>query len=204
MENGARADVFASADQRHMDLAIKAGLVSGGASNFASNVLVIVLPHAATAEASPIRSPVDLTKKGIKLAIAQPEVPAGNYTRAMIKRLAQDPRFGPDYQRQVLANVVSEEASVRNVLQKVVLGEVDAGIVYSSDARVTTDISVVPIPNEANVIASYTIALLRDSRQPQAAEAFLRFVLSPEGQEILGDHGFGPPVPGAPNSQEGS
>ena len=98
--------------------------------------------------------------------------------------------------------MVSEEASVRNVLQKVVLGEVDAGIVYSSDARVTTNISVIPIPNEANVVASYTIAMLQDSRQPQQAETFLRFVLSPEGQVILGDHGFGPPVQGEPNSQE--
>ena len=93
LENGARADVFASADQRHMDLAIEAGLMSGEASNFASNVLVIVLPHATTTEASSIRSPADLAEKGIKLAIAQPEVPAGNYTRAVIQRLAQDPRL---------------------------------------------------------------------------------------------------------------
>ena len=151
-----------------------------------------------------VRSPADLAKKGIKLAIAQPEVPAGNYTRTMIQRLSQDPKLGPSYPDRVLANVVSEEASVRNVLQKVALGEVDAGIIYRSDAQVTSDVSVIPIPDAANITASYTIALLRDSRQREAAEAFLKFVLGPDGQGILDSHGLGPPVAGGPTSKEES
>ncbi len=223
LENGARADVYASADQRHMDLAIDAGLVAGEASNFASNALVIALPKSeaadladssaegkgSSAEDTPgegplVRSPADLAKKGIKLAIAQPEVPAGNYTRTMIQRLSQDPKLGPSYPDRVLANVVSEEASVRNVLQKVALGEVDAGIIYRSDAQVTSDVSVIPIPDAANITASYTIALLRDSRQREAAEAFLKFVLGPDGQGILDSHGLGPPVAGGPTSKEES
>jgi molybdate transport system substrate-binding protein len=214
LEHGAGADVFASADQRHMDLAIESGLISGDAIVFASNTLVIVVPKADTkyladstetrtdassprgSEAgSLIGSSADLARKDIKLALAQPEVPAGRYARAVIQRMAQDPRFGPDYARKVLANVVTEEPNVRRVLQKVALGEVDAGMVYYSDAEVATNISVIAIPNEANVVASYTFALLRDSNQMDLAEAFIKFVLSPPGQAILGEHGFSPPVP---------
>ena len=214
LEHGARADVFASADQRHMDLAIKSGLVSGEAIIFASNRLVIVVPkveenalkdsaegRAAASnlhnskDTSLVGSPADLARKGVKLALAQPEVPAGSYASTVIERMGQDPRFGPDYPQRVLANVVSEEANVRHVLQKVVLGEVDAGMVYYSDAQVATNVSVIPIPDEANVVATYTFALLGDSDQPEVAEAFIKFVLSPAGQAILGKHGLGAPVP---------
>ena len=213
MEHGAGADVFASADQRHIDLAIESGLVSGEAIIFASNTLVIIVPKAdakyltdskgtrardsnpGTSEAGPlIGSSTDLARKGVKLALAQPEVPAGSYARVVIQRMGQDPRFGADHAEKVLANVVSEEPNVRRVLQKVALGEVDAGIVYYSDAKVARNISVIPIPNEANVVASYTFALLRDSDQMEVAEAFIKFVLSPDGQAILGEHGFSPPV----------
>ena len=213
LEHGAGADVFASADQRHMDLAIESGLVSGEAIIFASNTLVIIVPKAdakyltdskgtrardsnpGTSEAGPlIGSSTDLARKGVKLALAQPEVPAGSYARVVIQRMGQDPRFGADHAEKVLANVVSEEPNVRRVLQKVALGEVDAGIVYYSDAKVARNISVIPIPNEANVVASYTFALLRDSDQMEVAEAFIKFVLSPDGQAILGEHGFSPPV----------
>ena len=214
LENGARADIFASADQRHMDLAIESGLVSGEDIIFTSNTLVIVVPKADTEEpadsiatsgpasslptseaGSLIRSSADLAREGVKLALAQPEVPAGRYARAVIHRMAEDPRFGPSYAREVLANVVSQEPNVRHVLQKVALGEADAGIVYYSDAQVTTDVSVIPISQEANVVADYTFALLRDSNQTDVAEAFINFVLSPRGQSILGEYGFGPDVP---------
>ena len=220
LEKGARADVFASADQRHMDLAIESDLVSGEAIIFASNRLVIIVPKTDTkaledlrgtsayASSAPISeagsligSPADLARKDIKLALAQPEVPAGRYARAVIQRMAQDPHFGLDYAGKVLANVVTEEPNVRHVLQKVALGEVDAGMVYYSDAQVATNISVIPIPNEANVVASYTFALLRDSNQMEVAEAFIKFVLSPHGQAILGDHGFSPPVPSDRHAQ---
>ena len=210
LENGARADVYASADQRHMDLAVESGLVSGEDIKFASNRLVIIVPKQEVPDSesdqtgcsrpnreagSSIMSPSDLACKGVKLALAQPEVPAGRYSRTVIERMGQDSRFGPDYSRDVLANVVSEEANVRHVLQKVALGEADAGMVYFSDAQVAPNVAVILIPDEANVVASYTLALLRDSDQPELAESFINFILSPDGQATLGKYGLSPPVP---------
>ena len=92
-------------------------------------------------------------------------------------------------------NVVTEEPNVRSVLQKVVLGEVDAGLVYYSDVQLTLDISMIQVPDEANVVAGYTVAVLKDSDQPKAADAFIEFILSGAGQGILRDHGFRAPVP---------
>ena len=147
LEHGARADVFASADTRQMDLAQASGLISGEVVNFASNRLVIIAPKAPAPprgvpspnrldSGAPVRTVNDMARDGVKVALAQREVPAGGYARAVIEKMAEDPRFGPDYARRVLANVVSEEPNVRSVLQKVILGEADAGIVYSSDAQI--------------------------------------------------------------------
>jgi len=210
LEHGAGADIFASADQRHMDLARDSGLVSGEARKFASNTLVIVVPntdmrHArgrrsssadtAFSEGSQlVGSPADLARMGVKLVMAQPQVPAGSYAREIIQRMAQIPGFGPAYAQQVLENVVSQEPNVRGVLHKVVLGEVDAGIVYASDAQGATNITVIPIPAEANVVATYEVAMLRDSENRDVAEAFISFVLSAAGQAVLRGHGLGPPV----------
>ena len=150
------------------------------------------VPRAGTA----VESIADLSRKGVKLALAQPEVPAGRYSRILIQRLAADAHFGPEYATSVLANVVTEEPNVRNVLQKVALGEVDAGFVYYSDIQVASDISVIELPDVVNVVANYTVATLKNSGRQQLTEAFIDFILSGTGQAILRDHGFVPPVPG--------
>ena len=156
LEHGARADVFASADQGQMELAQDAGVLSGEAVNFAGNRLVVIVPKTETAADNEpsVQSIADLARRGVKLALAQEEVPAGRYAREAIEQLAADLRLGPEYADSVLANVVTEEPNVRNVLQKVALGEVDAGFVYYSDARAASDVSVIPIPDEAGIAAS--------------------------------------------------
>ena len=140
-----------------------------------------------------VESVADLSREGVKLAAAHEEVPAGRYAREVIRRLAADPALGPGYDVRVMANVVTEETNVRNVLQKVALGEVDAGFVYFSDAQVATDVSVIHIPDGASVAAVYTIAVLDGSRMPGAAADLIDFVMSGPGQEILRKHGFGTP-----------
>ena len=200
LEHGAGADVFASADQRQMQLAQDAGLLAGDAVNFASNRLVIVVPksestaNTANGDGPLVESAADLSRKGVKLALAHAEVPAGSYARAVIQRMSQDPSLGPGYAASVLANLVTDEPNVRNVLQKVALGEVDAGFVYYSDARVAPDVSVIQVPDQASVEATYTIAVLEDSGQPDGAQDFVGFILSGPGQEILRSHGFGAPT----------
>ena len=210
LEHGARADVFASADRKQMGRARESGLLNSEIVEFASNRLVLVVPNSGTiAEESdrdessrfgnsgvgtPVGSLADLSRMGVKLALANPEVPAGSYSRILLQRMAMDPRYGPEYARSVLANVVTEDPNVRNVLQRVELGEVDAGIVYYSDIQVASDVSVIQVPDEVNVVAGYTMAALRNSDQPEAAHAFISFISSVAGQRILQDHGFEPPV----------
>ncbi len=110
--------------------------------------------------------------------------------------MAEDPRFGPQYAAQLLGNVVSEEPNVRGVLQKVALGEADAGFVYASDLHsvknAVKNILALPVPPEANVVAVYPVAVLRDAANIESAETFIQFLTSPRGQRILQNHGFGP------------
>ena len=205
LEFGARADVFASADQKQMDLAGNAGLLSGQAVSFATNRLVVIVPTASgrgsTTRTTIVQGLGDLAGDGVKLALALPEVPAGGYARVVLRNLEADiDALGPGYAGRVLANVVSLETNVRGVVQKVVLDEVDAGIVYWTDARaefVANTLTVLPIPQGSNVPAVYPMAVLADSANPALAEAFLRFTLDETGQAILREHGFGPRVAAA-------
>ena len=94
----------------------------------------------------------------------------------------------------MLRNVVSEEENVKSVVGKVQLGEADAGIVYASDVTpaVARFVRAIEIPAGANVIASYPIAVLRGSAQPEDARAFVALVRSPEGQRVLAKWKFLP------------
>lgn len=186
---GAPADVFASANPDQMQLAVDGGAIGPqAAAVFASNALIIVTPADNPAGLS---GPVELATPGLKLVLAAPEVPAGAYAQQVLELMAAD--FGAAFLRGVQANVVSLEDSVRGVLGKVALGEADAGIVYASDAFAAPDLLVIPIAAEYNVLAEYPLAVTTSSPQPELANEFVAFVLSPEGQAILRKWGFGPP-----------
>jgi molybdate transport system substrate-binding protein len=188
LEEGAQADVFASANTVQMDAAIEADLVTGEPVPFVHNRLAIVTPAGNPAG---IESAADLGKKGILLVLAQSEVPAGRYARESVCLMATDPAtFGPGFVERVAANVVSEEEDVRNVLAKVALGEADAGIVYVSDAAAAgNQVQVVDIPDEVNVIATYPVAVLTAGDQALGS-AFVAYLLSDEGQALLERFGF--------------
>ena len=193
LEFGAKADVFASADHLQMDQAVAAGLTVGTAADFAANTLVVIaMPEGL------VRDLADLARPGVRLILAHRSVPAGSYSRQALRNLAQDDTLGlgSRFEEDALANLVSEEPNVRNVVQKVALGEVDAGIVYQTDvtvARAAGDIRVIPIPTAANVSAQYPIAVLRDAPEAGLAKEFVRFVLSEAGQRRLKDNGFESP-----------
>jgi molybdate transport system substrate-binding protein len=191
VEQGAIADVFASADQRWMEYAAEKGLLAGEARLFAHNRLVVIVPTTNPARIGRLQ---DLAKRGVKMVVAAEAVPVGAYTRRSLARLAQAPDFGNDYDRRVLANVVSQEENVKTVVTKVQLGEADAGVVYASDAlgSVARHLRVFPIPDEQNVIADYPIAALKGARTPAAAEDFIALVLAPEGQNVLKKFGLLP------------
>ncbi len=188
IEQGALADVFASADHKNMDPLISANLIAGGTyEDFANNLLVVILPPSNPGN---IQALQDLAKPGIKLDVADSSVPVGNYSRQALANLSKDPAYGSDFGNKVLANVVSNETDVKQVVAKVDLGEADAGIVYATDAQAAPDLKAIAIPNGFNVIARYPIAVLSKAPNADLAAAFVAYVLSPDGQAILKKWGF--------------
>ena len=190
---GAQADVFASADEHWMNETQGKGLVRGTPEVFARNTLVLIVPRANPARIHTLR---DLARRGVKLAVTLEQVPAGRYTNETLRRLGTQPGFPADYAQRVRANVVTEEENVKAVATKVQLGEVDAGFVYRTDApaRLAGAITVLPIPlpDTAQVVARYPIAVVRASRSPLLAQAFVDLVVGNAGQTMLMAHGFRP------------
>lgn len=188
IEQGARADVFASADTKNMDPLKTENLLSGESQLFTQNLLTVIIPKANTAG---IKTLLDLTKQGIKLVFEDASVPAGSYTLQILDKLSADPAYGADFKTKVLANVVSKETDVKAVVSKISLGEGDAGVVYTTDAEVAADkLSTIAIPDKYNVIANYPIAVVRAGPNPALAQEFISFVLSSKGQSILNKYGF--------------
>ena len=184
IEHGAKADVFASADERWMARVQAHGLITGTPQAFACNELVVIMPRTNPGQ---IKRLEDLARSGVQVAIAADAVPVGRYTRDVLVKLQEAPRFGGDYAARVLRNVVSEEDQVRAVVGKVELGEVDAGIVYRSDASgaAAENLQMLRIPPAYNIVATYPVAALRDSGNPEAARRFIEVLLSEAGQRVL-------------------
>jgi molybdate transport system substrate-binding protein len=184
LEHGAAVDVFASADRKNMDELEAASLVTKPVV-FARNEPVIVV---AREHASAVTGLADLAKLD-KLVIGVPEVPIGRYTAQILSNANQT--LGADFSSKFEKKVASRELDVRQVLIKVTLGEADAGIVYRTDANTAAgQLSIVSIPADLNVIAEYPIALVAVAPHPAPAGEWLKFVLSPTGQELLGEAGF--------------
>lgn len=190
MGEGAEADVFASANNTQMKAAQEKDLIAGDPVTFVRNELVIVTPPDNPAG---IDSPDDLGASGLRLVLAQAEVPVGRYAREAVCSMSQDTAtFGEDFVGRVAGNVVSEEEDVRDVLAKVELGEADAGIVYVSDAFIGGDqVQQVKIPAGFNILATYPIATTAGGDEA-LGDAFITYVLSDDGQATLADYGFDP------------
>jgi molybdate transport system substrate-binding protein len=189
---GARADVFASANDAQMQRLIDEHHLEGHSQFFASNRLVIIVPASSPAG---ITSLDDLDKPGVRLLLAVPGVPVRDYADQVITSLDQNPAISTFHADQVYANLVSEEDNVRQVAAKVALGEADAGIVYSSDVTPDLALSVkrIEIPDSRNIVAMYPIGQPVGSSQVAIAQEYIAFVLSAEGQAILARWGFAPP-----------
>ena len=189
IEQGAPADVFASANMTEMETLVADGHVASGTSQvFVNNKLVVILPAENTAGLANL---ADLARPGVKLVLAAEEVPVGRYSRQALDQMNSS--FGSDFSNQVLANVVSNEENVRQVVAKVQLGEADAGIVYTSDAVAVPALKKIEIPAELNILAEYPIAALIRSEETDLADAFITHILSAAGQATLQKWGFSPP-----------
>jgi len=184
IEHGAGADVFASADRRHMSALADAKLVANERI-FAQNEPVVVVPSSNPAGLARFE---DLPRLK-RLVVGAPEVPIGSYTLEILRNAGE--KLGADFARRVEAAVVSRELNVRQILAKVSLGEADAGFVYRTDAAAASSkVKVIAIPVEINVVAAYPIAVTTGSQRPEAAKAWLDLVLSESGQALLEAAGF--------------
>jgi molybdate transport system substrate-binding protein len=189
IEQGAPADLFASADREQMEPLARAGLVRAPI-DFARNRLVIVTP---AANPGKIRRTQDLARPRLRLVITTEQVPIGRYTRQALAKMSASGAFGPGFQAAVMQNVVSQEPNVRGLLAKVTLGEADAAIVYVTDALAGGEkVRTVPIPDRCNEVAVYPAAVVARSPHAAAAARFLAFLRSKPGRAVLKRHGFQP------------
>ena len=189
LDQGVPADVFASASKKYMDAAVTSKRVNQpDAQNFVKNILAVIFPKANPAGITKLQ---DLAKPGLKLVLEDKSVPAGQYSLDFLDKAVKDSTFDPTFKDTVLKNVVSYETDVKAVVSKVSLGEADAGIVYVTDYNVAADkLGKLAIPDSLNTIATYPIAPIADSKNPDLAKAFVALVMSPDGQAIMAKYGF--------------
>ena len=189
IQQGAPADVFASAAQEEMTTAVKDGLVAGNPKVFVKNREIIIVPKDNPAGIDEFR---DVANPGVKLVLAHKDVPAADYAIEILGKANAE--YGDGFETKVLSNVVSREADVRASVNRVVVGDADATFGYASDYTpdVRDRVRVVPIPPDLNIIATYPIAVLRDAKSPKLAKKWVELVTSKEGQRVLEKWNFEP------------
>jgi molybdate transport system substrate-binding protein len=189
IQQGAPADVFASAAEEEMDTAVDDGLVAGEPEIFARNREVVMVPRDNPANVQSMR---DLAKPGIRLVLAEEGVPAADYALEILGKANAE--YGGGFKQDVLSNVVSREADVRASVGRVALGDADATFGYASDYTPDTRdrVRVIQIPEDLNIIATYPIAALKDAKDPDLARRWVDLVMSDEGQRVLDEWGFEP------------
>ena len=176
--SGAPADVFASAAPKNMQDVVSAGDASNP-QTFAKNKMEVAVPPSNPAK---VTSVSDLAKKSVKVALCQPQVPCGVVAAEVFKNAG------------ITVKPVTLEVDVKSVLTQVELGNVDAGMVYVTDAKAAgTKVKGVTIPASENASTLYPIATISASKHQSQAQAFVAYVLSPAGQQVLTAAGFEKP-----------
>jgi molybdate transport system substrate-binding protein len=187
------ADVFVSADRRHMDDAVSRG-IAAAPRDLAFNRLVVAV---APGNPGHIGGVADLTRPGLRLVLADTSVPAGSYAEQALA-LAESNHDAPaGFAAAVLGNVVSREVDVEAVVAKVAGGVADAGIVYATDAQASSRITAVPIAQRDQPVTVYPVAVTTRTHDRTSAQQFVDFLLSAQGQRILRESGFASPAPTA-------
>jgi len=183
IEQGARPDVFASANLSHVKALESSGRITGRYS-FARNRLVVVVP---TRNPSRIASIEDL-QRAKRLVVGNSTVPAGQYTEQVLIKVGD--HLGKSVADAIRAKVVSRENNVRLVRAKVAMGEADAAFVYHSDAVVSDRVKILEIPTKMSVSADYAIGRMTGCENPRGRDEWIDYVLSKEGQQVLANYGF--------------
>lgn len=203
LENGAYADVFASANKKQMNAVKNDGLMNNSSIViFTKNKLSLIVPKDNPAK---IGNLSDLAKPGVKIVMGTKDVPVGDYALQILSKLDNDFTYGPDYKKKVITNVISQETNVNYVVTKVALGEADVGFAYVSDITedLASKVDRIDIPDECNIIAEYPMGILLESKYTAESQKFMNLVMSNEGKAILERYGFAP-VESEPDKSEGT
>ena len=174
---GAPAEVFASADEKNMQKVVDGGLASEP-ELFATNTLTLVVP---TGDPGGVEGLDDLADPDLTVVLCAAEVPCGAASATLLANAG------------VKASIDSYEQNVTAVLTKIAAGEADAGLVYVTDAATTSGVDAIEVDGAGDVVNRYPIVALQDAANPEAADAFVWFVLGDEGRRVLSDLGFGAP-----------
>ena len=188
LEQGAEADVFASANEGHMRALVDVEIVPRS-QLLAHNALVVIVPRDNPAG---IASFDDLPKAD-RLVVGADTVPVGLYADAMLEQTRSE--FGGAFAEKVRDRIVSQENNVRLVRAKVELGEADAAVVYRTDAVSSDEVEMVDIPSEVNTRANYVIGPLASAPHPELARDFIDFATSRTGRDLLERQGFDTETP---------
>jgi molybdate transport system substrate-binding protein len=176
--SGAPADVFASAAPANMQQVVSASDASNP-QTFAKNKMEVAVPPNNPAK---VTSVSDLAKKSVKVALCQPQVPCGVVAAQVFKNAG------------ITVKPVTLQTDVKSVLTQVELGNVDAGMVYVTDAMAAgTKVKGITIPANENASTLYPIATINSNKHKSEAQAFVAYVLSPAGQQVLAAAGFEKP-----------
>lgn len=179
LTQGAPADVLATADTKNMDRVAAAGLLAGTAVNFATNTLTIVV---APGNPKKIAAFSDLAEPGLSVVVCAPQVPCGSATTKV------------EQASGVTLNPASEESQVTDVLNKVLTGQADAGVVYVTDAQSAGGkVTAVAFPEAVDAVNTYPIGILSQSQDPGLARKYVDLVTGAAGQKILAAAGFAEP-----------
>jgi molybdate transport system substrate-binding protein len=178
INSGAPADVFASAAPKNMDQVVTPGNASNP-QDFAKNTAEVAVPPSNPAKVTSVN---DLAKSSVKTALCQPQVPCGVVAGQVFKNA------------KITVKPVTLQPDVKSVLTQVELGNVDAGVVYVTDVMAAgSKVKGVTIPASENASTLYPIAALAHSKEPSIAKAFVAYVLSPTGEQVLKAAGFEQP-----------
>ena len=189
IQQGAPADVFASAAEEEMNIAVEDGLVKGEPEVFVKNREIVMVPKDNPAN---IRRFRDVAKPDVKLVLAGKDVPAADYALEILGKAKGE--YGADFEKDVLSNVVSRESDVRASVNRVVVGDADATFGYASDYTpdIRDKVKIVQIPPDLNIVATYPIAALEGARSPELTKQWVELVTSEEGQRVLQQWNFEP------------
>jgi molybdate transport system substrate-binding protein len=187
IEQGAPADVFLSADQKNPQTLGSAHLTDGSPVGFAGNRLTIIVP---ADNPGGVQSPLDLARPRLRVVAAGTDVPISGYADQAIETLGALAGYPQNFASAYAANIVSREQNVQAVVAKIELGEGDAAIVYATDAAAGQNVMAIPIPDAANVPATYSGVVVAASNRHAEAHAFLDWLAGNAGKAVLASFGF--------------